>query len=136
IGLLRLFKDKIKLLRLQKYYSKISSRSNNTEQYIVYMADGKMLHGGLSDRFCGLISTYNYCLEHNIKFKIFFNSPYKLKEFFLPNKYDWTINEQHLSYNSIDSQPVYIPYIHQISLQKQLTKQRLSSKKSQLHVYT
>lgn len=136
IGFLRLFKDRLKLLKLKKYYSNKYIRSKNSEQYIIYMADGKMLHGGLSDRFCGIVSTFSYCIEHNIKFKIFFNSPYNIEEFFLPNEYDWKIDQELINYNSKDSEPIYIPYIHNINNQRYLANKRLSSGKKQKHVYT
>lgn len=102
--------DKLKVNKLKKYYSRNNKLLGLKTKTIIYMADGKMLHGGLSDRLCGIISTYDYCIKNGIGFKIHFNSPYNLTDYLLPNRYDWTIDESQISFNLKESEPVYIPY--------------------------
>lgn len=108
---LRLVIDLYKSYKLKKaYYSKENYRATNIKKQIIYMADGKILHGGLSDRLCGIISMYAYSKRYGYDFKIYFVEPYSLIEFLLPNQYDWRIDESELSYNSKDACPVYLPH--------------------------
>ena len=136
--LVRLLVDPIKTKKLLKYYSPSNAKALNSEPMLIYMADGKAKHGGLSDRFCGLISCYSYCKENNIKFKIFFNSPYPLEEFLSPNGYDWRISEKDISYNSKDSLPIYIANNWTLEKQRKIARSKLSHLKGfkQGHVYT
>lgn len=136
--LVRLVVDPIKTKKLLKNYSPSKSKALNDKQMLIYMADGKAKHGGLSDRFCGLVSCYCYCKENNIQFKVFFNSPYPLEEFLSPNLYDWRISEKDISYNSVDSLPVYIANNWTIEKQRKIAQNKLGRLKSfkQGHVYT
>ena len=135
--LTRFLKDLIKNIRLYKYYTPWYKRAQNREQWYIYMADGKMLHGGLSDRLCGLVSTYCYCKEHNKTFKVYFKSPYKLESFLLPNLYDWRIDESEISYNILDSCPVYISCnMENNILQRRMANRKLNKRCKQIHVYT
>ncbi|MDB9028309.1 MULTISPECIES: glycosyltransferase family 2 protein [Parabacteroides] len=132
----RLIKDWIKSRRLKKYYNLAGNKAGNTSQWIIYMADGKILHGGLSDRLCGLVSTYCYCKGHNISFKAFFHSPYDLEIFLQPNTYDWRIGEEDLSYHSEDALPIYISYDENHLDSRRKANGKLCKKNKQLHVYT
>ncbi len=129
--------DKLKVNKLKKYYSRNNKLLGLKTKTIIYMADGKMLHGGLSDRLCGIISTYDYCKKNGIDFKIHFNSPYNLTDYLLPNRYDWTIDESQISFNLKESEPVYIPYYSKnYDFQKKIAEKRLKKSKKQIHVYT
>ena len=72
------------------------------------MADGRKSHGGLADRLRGIVSTYEYCLNHRVDFRIHFTSPFNLEDLLLPNEYDWRIGAGEISYNPTFSTPVYI----------------------------
>ena len=134
--LIRYVKNMIKTTLLRRFYNPFFSRAINQNQIIVYMADGKMLHGGLSDRLCGLVSTYCYCMEHNKIFKAYFVDPYKLESFLLPNKYNSLVEEKDISYNFFDSKPIYISYESDNRLQQKKANRKLSAEAKQLHVYT
>lgn len=134
--LVRLLKDYIKNKRLERFYNRQEKPATNKEQWIIYMADGKMLHGGLSDRLCGLVSTYCYCKEHHKRFKVFFQSPYRLENFLMPNKYDWLVNQNELSYNKQNSVPVYISYRKDNAEQRNVADKKLNKREKQIHVYT
>ena len=109
--LLRLMIDLYKTYKLKKaYYFKENTRAKNIKKQIIYMADGKILHGGLSDRLCGIISMYAYAKRFEYEFKIFFVDPYNITDFLLPNQYDWKIEDNELSYNPKDACPVYLPH--------------------------
>ena len=53
---------------------------NFNRQTLVFMADGKWMHGGLTDRLRGMASAYKFAAEHNLNFKIFHTSPFLLQE--------------------------------------------------------
>ena len=65
----------------------------------VVMVDGKMTHGGLTDRIRNILSVYCFCKEHKIPFRIFYIYPIRLEEFLIPNEYDWRITEDEVSYH-------------------------------------
>jgi hypothetical protein len=90
--------------RLKKGYS----RGAKYEQVLIYMADGKQRHGGLADRLKGMATCYQYCKERGLPFKINHTSPFDLTRFLVPNRYDWTIAGDKISYNSRVAVPVYV----------------------------
>ncbi|MEG2150383.1 MAG: hypothetical protein RRY36_04085, partial [Bacteroidaceae bacterium] len=74
---------------LSPYYTEQAPAGKNKKKIIIFMADGRKSHGGLADRLRGMISTYKYCLEHEVEFRIHFTSPFELGELLVPNEYDW-----------------------------------------------
>lgn len=62
--------------------------NNNT---VVYMADKYVSFGGLADRLRGIISLYDWCKRNNKVFKIYFQDPFSLSHYLVPNLYDWQI---------------------------------------------
>ena len=53
--------SKIQMEMQQEYYSLIVPRATNKSKMVICMLDGRALHGGLSDRLMGIISTYKVC---------------------------------------------------------------------------
>lgn len=133
---IRLLKDFLKNQKLRCSYNTTSSRSQNSKQLIVYMADGKIHHGGLSDRLCGIISTFCFCKEHNIDFKIYFKHPFDLSIFLQPNEYNWLIHNEDISYNIHDSLPIYISHDKNWVEQRRKAQIKLMLAYKQIHVYT
>lgn len=77
------------------------------------MVDGKMSHGGLTDRFRNILSVYSYCKSHQIPFKLYYSYPCNLSYILQPNKYDWIIRPSDLSshYMSTKELVLYVtPY--------------------------
>ena len=114
---------------------------DNRPKQIIYMADGKLRHGGLADRLRGIITLYDYCKKHNIEFKIHFVSPFQLKDFLEPSGYDWTINPDDITYDSNYSHPVLLDtYAWDPKMEKLyeriFAKIKLKQHYRQLHVYT
>lgn len=114
---------------------------DNWPKQIIYMADGKLKHGGLADRLRGIITLYDYCKKHNIEFKIHFVSPFQLKDFLEPSGYDWTINPDDITYDSNYSHPVFLDtYAWEPKMEKLyeriVAKIKLKQHYRQLHVYT
>lgn len=79
----------------------------------VVMVDGKMTHGGLTDRIRNILSVYCFCKEHKIPFRIFYIYPIRLEEFLIPNEYDWRITEDEVSYHFMDSEEVAL-YVQEL----------------------
>lgn len=129
--------DFFKTLRLYKYYKESVLVENIPDNTVIIMFDGRIIHGGLSDRLWGILSIFKYCKENNKKFKIYFSKPFKLQEFLIPNKVDWEITESQIVYNFKLSRPKYISMVsHDWSEMYRILKKKLSSNITQLHVYT
>lgn len=130
--------DRLKTFRLRKYYSSHCCRLYNTPQMLIFMADGRMHHGGLTDRLCGIISAYRYCKKHNIDFKINFVSPYKLSDIFKPASYNWLILPADISYDKKNSEPIYLSaYSSDYNKTKLYFEKKLGRiGKKQIHLYT
>lgn len=100
------------------------------------MVDGRSIHGGLADRIRGICSVYALCIKNNWDFKIYFNYPFPLTDYLIPNKYNWEISSDKIIYNNKLCAPVLLnsyqlPTIfHNIYLQKEMIG------KKQLHVYS
>lgn len=75
---------------------------------VVVMVDGKLAHGGLTDRFRNILSIYSYCKTNDIPFKVYYNYPVPLTYFLVPNEYDWVISSNDISYHILDSQEIVL----------------------------
>ena len=131
--------DIFKTLRLYKHYCFRSKKQNIIESNsIVSMIDGKTIHGGLSDRFLGIVSVYRYCKIHKIDFRLHFNSPYNIEEFLVPNKVDWKISPDKISYNIREAKPRYISLVSldRDKMINHFNKILTHTGNSQLHVYS
>lgn len=105
---------------------------------LVSMIDGSIHHGGLSDRLCGIVSSYIYCVRHNLPFHLYYVYPYKLEAFLEPNLYDWRINENQMSYSLLKSRSLFVS-LHRHNYKKQIiyTDFRIKGAKYfQTHIYS
>lgn len=75
---------------------------------LISCVDGKCFHGGLCDRFKGIVSTYFYCKRHDIPFKIHYTFPCALEKYLIPNQYDWTLKEGEYQENIHASRILYL----------------------------
>ena len=98
------------------------------------MADGKWMHGGLTDRLRGMASAYKFATEHNLDFKIFHTSPFLLQEILQPNEVDWIIDEHEISHNCEIAKPVLL-YREDFNNDSALERQ-LDSRHKQFHLYS
>ena len=73
---------------------------------MVFMADGKMHHGGLFDRLKGAVSIYAISKVRDIKFSIYFIDPFRFEDYLIPNQYDWRIDSGELVYSFLSSRPI------------------------------
>ncbi|MRI62408.1 hypothetical protein EDM00_00145 [Ornithobacterium rhinotracheale] len=77
-----------------KYLKNATLSKKETKKTIIVCFDGFTQHGGLVDRLKGIISFYEIAKMIGADFKIMHHSPYELKEFLVPNKYDWSFKEE------------------------------------------
>lgn len=134
----RIIIDVIKTANLYKFYTFAKYKNDllHKKCTLISMIDGRMRHGGFSDRLCGIISAYKYAKIHDLDFKINYTYPYSLDLFFLPNKVDWEIGENDISYNIVQSYPVYISHFPNRTYSMQYANWCLWRKSKQIHVYT
>ncbi len=103
-------------------------------QTLIFMADGKWMHGGLTDRLRGMASAYKFATEHNLDFKIYHTSPFLLQEILEPNKVNWIIDEKQISKNCSIAKPVLLyreDFNNDSALERQLDKSH-----KQFHLYS
>lgn len=123
------------------YYSHDAAKAKNEQRMVVSMYDGKRYHGGLADRLRGITTIYKYCKDNNIDYRLYFVSPFDIRLFLLPNKYDWHIETSDISYNIEDSLPVYMDTSNldvekDLAFQRKITKKFLTNGFKQTHVYS
>jgi hypothetical protein len=125
----------------KKYYNSDKLLPHDYTKTVIYMADGRIICGGLSDRLRGIVSVYKLCKELNLTFKINFISPFNLNEYLLPNTYNWSILPDEICYNRKQARPCFI-WDHgnypltDIKKQEFWTKYFLNESHKQIHVYT
>lgn len=78
-----------------KWFNNKQDKSNFVG--LISCIDGRVWHGGMCDRFKGILSTYYYCKENNIPFRIKYDFPFNLSDYLVPNKYDWELKENEYS---------------------------------------
>lgn len=123
------------------YYSHDAARAENEQRIIVSMYDGKRYHGGLADRVRGITTIYKFCKDNGINYRLYFVSPFDIRLFLMPNKYDWRIDASDISYNVEDSLPVYMDTSNldvkqDLIFQRKITKKFLTNNFRQTHVYS
>ena len=111
----------------------IKSRNTNkskAKNIHIAMIDGETYHGGMCDRFKGIITLYAYCKYKNLPFRIKYTYPFRLEDYLSPTAYDWTLKE-----NEYTDCPLYCRtlYMRREHLGRRLI--RLKSKK-QIHFYS
>lgn len=112
---------------LYKYYD-FSFKNKKSNPLFISIFDNRRNSFGLTDRFKGIVSLYAYSKIKNIEYKCHFTYPFELSKFFIPNKYDWSLNENELSNNLFD--------VKILILQGEKGKRLMHFKqKKQLHAY-
>lgn len=123
----------------EKFYSS-DTVSNNIVDGAVYMADGRMLHGGLTDRIRGILTTYEYLRDRGIPFFIHWVHPFNLEDYLVPSgAVDWRISPEKISFSRREAFPVVImeslrPQTHVVNRLR--LKMALSGRLRQTHIYS
>jgi len=131
----------------RKKYSKGSESAQFYDQYyteghgnvakrgIICMYDGRIVHGGLTDRIRGALTTYREARKRGIPFHIHWTVPFELTNYLEPNKIDWRIAAPEISYLKGDSFPVIIQDRNFFE-NRQFLNMALHKAKPQTHVYS
>lgn len=132
---LQRFVERIKERSLRRKYNSGTSTHDNE---VICMLDGRVKHGGLTDRINGIISCFEAADKANRKFKIWFNCPFTLSDYLIPNEYDWIIDSKDIYFNQ-SSKPLYIRTINPAQRKKrgmQLLNDIIKLPNKQLHIYS
>jgi hypothetical protein len=125
---------------LRRYYSADAPCSTYNARMIVYMADGRYLHGGLADRLRSILTTYRYCRRKGIRFAINFTFPFRLEDYLEPASYDWRLLPGELTYNSHQACAVFTDTAanetpREMAFCHRLVDSALGRNKQQIHTY-
>lgn len=82
------------ILGMMRRYSVFGKRGQGYA--LIAKIDGTTFHGGLCDRWKGIVSLYAFCKATHRDFRIYYIYPFDLKQFQLPNTYDWSIESEHV----------------------------------------
>lgn len=88
--------------------SKQLGKPQTKQPIYVAMIDGETFHGGMCDRFKGIISLYAYCKYHKLPFRIKYTYPFKLEDYLSPAIYDWRLKKGEYTDNPIYSRILYM----------------------------
>ena len=92
-----------------KYYKEQDNACDTDMSPVcIAMFDGRVNQGGLCDRLWGAVSTYLYCKDNGIPFKLNFVAPFQLTDYLVPASIDWEISETDLCYDSRVARPLVI----------------------------
>lgn len=121
--------------QLQQYYNDKNNEIRAGKK-LYYMADGKIIHGGIGDRIFGMVALYTFCKHENINYKIYFESPFCLSDYLEPNDYDWVADKKEVCYNSNISRAVIVKNTRKDNYEYLKRKISPLSAYEQIHVYT
>ncbi len=130
---------------INQYY-KQSSELHITSKTVIYMANGFCNHAGLCDRLKGITTLYGWCKENGLDFRAFHIHPFKLSDYLIPNLYDWRIDEKEICYDKRYTSVNHLMLNHLVrkqiesgeisGLEKTWFRNRIKTKKKQMHFYT
>ncbi len=129
LELRHLFKEVFLAIRIARKSKELDKPKTDKPIYVA-MVDGESFHGGMCDRFKGIISLYAYCKYQGIPFRIKYTYPFKLEDYLSPATYDWTLKE-----NEYTDNPLYcrILYMRGEHLATRLFKLKV---RKQIHYYS
>lgn len=92
---------------LPDYLSLEGGSSEGHKKLLIYMADGKTLHGGITDRLKGMICAERFAERYSAELKIHHIFPFRLSEYLIPCRINWLSENQNPVYSITRSRPVY-----------------------------
>lgn len=120
---------------LARYYSTVKPVDHDEVEGIVCMCDGRMYHGGPTDRLRGILTTYEEAKRRGLPFHIHWTSPFPLERYLEPASFDWRIPEEGITYSPDRAFPVIIE--DETNRQSRMRMDAgLALKFHQLHVYS
>lgn len=101
----------------------------------ICMLDGKMFHGGPTDRIRGILTTYREAKKRGVPFYIYWVDPFRIEDYLEPASFDWRIASDALVYEKGKSFPLIIE--DETNLQSLMRmKAGLRLKYPQMHIYS
>ncbi len=97
----------VNYLKLLPGYLRSSEKSKPARKTIIYMADGKTLHGGITDRLKGIISAQRFAALSGSDFRIYHRFPFRLTDYLIPGRIKWAAEDDELIFSFTKSRPVY-----------------------------
>lgn len=97
--------------------------------------DGKLYHGGATDRLRGILSTYAETKRRGIPLKISWTYPFVLEKYLEPADFDWHISAEDLHFKKGISHPVVIQDLPGSESDRML-KAALDGFSGEIHVYS
>lgn len=102
---------------------------------IICMYDGRIVHGGLTDRIRGLLTTYREAKRRGVSFYIYWDTPFELADYLEPAEVDWRIDRRELSFYKEEAYPVIIQDMSNLNNKLRLDA-ALFRARPQTHVYS
>lgn len=85
----------------------------------VFIIDPMLKHPGLADRIKAIVNSYNIAKHNKYQYKLFFNTPFDLKQYLQPNLVDWIINREEIEQSIFDTSFINeVSWRHNIKLKK------------------
>lgn len=116
--------DRIGMLRRYHFWGQRGDGNS-----IVSIVDGSTWHGGLTDRWKGIVSLYAFAKATGRNFKIHYVFPFDLMDFQVPAQYDWRIKPEELSQNFFSVQML------RLTGDPTINRMLRVSKNKQIHAY-
>ena len=137
----RIKREKELRAKLLPHYSSDKTQTQFTKKTIINIFNGNIYQGGLADRLRGIISTYIICKDLSYDYKLYFNNPFNLNDFFTSNIYHWSIDKNSLCMNYDEVEIIILEtttgaHWESQRQEKWLKKRIKNSQKKEIHVYT
>lgn len=112
-----LFKDlslaqclyRLKGKSIEGNYANLTIGGGKIKSSILYCCNKFCMMGGLCDRLQGIVSLYKVSKNSGVPFKIWFDYPFNLADFLIPNKVDWNISKEQISIKRTDVKVFKVP---------------------------
>lgn len=121
------------------YYMSYSNEKvkNPLGSCMIAMFDGRQIHCGLTDRFKGIATTFEFSKEFGLPFYLYYKSPFDIIDYMIPNQYDWRVKDEDVLYNKNTSVPIFLNnWQSNTSFHKKYLEQVLKNNPGkQIHVY-
>lgn len=107
---------------------------------VIYISKDCSFNPGLCDKLRGILTTYKFCKDHNLAFKIHWDFPFHLHNYLQPSKYDWQISSKQVLMNN-NSLPIVIessrvPYFPSFIDRSILRRRILNTNYEQYHIFS
>lgn len=102
----------------------------HTKESITYVADGAIDHGGVSDRYKGILSSFYLANKHELPFQIFYISPVEYRNFWESEN----INISKIYVNPFRLKIWFVPSLDRMQVLEQLKRKDFENKNNLLYL--